>query len=784
MMPVTYTVAVRTLCEFTARQGDLDLRFAPAPTAQQGIDGHRSVAARRGPSFQSEMALAGEYRHLRVRGRADGYDPLCQRLEEFKTFKGDLGRQPANQRALHWAQARIYGWLLCRQLGIERLTLALVYIDVGTTSETVLMEQCTADGLRQHFEDACERFLDWADREVLHRAQRDEALTALRFPHAQFRAGQRTLAESVYRAARAGRCLMAQAPTGIGKTVGTVFPLLKACPGERIDKIFFLTAKGSGAGPATATLNALQPGPPEAGVRVVELTARDKACEHPDKACHGDSCPLARGFYDRLPAARLAAAQRGRLSREALREVGLAHGVCPYHLGQEMVRWCDVVVGDYNYFYDGSALLHSLTVANQWRVVVLVDEAHNLLDRARAMYSASLRQSMLRSVCAGAPAALRKPLQGLQRAWNRLAREQPVPYRVLEQPPAAFVRALQAATTALSEWFGEHPTPDDDALLHFHFDALAFARLLDQFGDHSLIDLSQDSGPPKSPRHGTESVLSLRNVVPAPFLAPRFAAARSTVLFSATLSPAQFYSDTLGLPATTAWADVQAPFSADQLRVRVVRGVSTRLADRAASLAPIARLIAAQYEARPGNYLAFFSSYDYLERALEAFSAHCPDTPRWAQCRGMGFAKREHFLARFAAHGRGVGFAVLGGQFAEGIDLPGERLIGAFIATLGLPQMNPANEAMSRRLQASFGRGHDYTYLYPGIRKVVQAAGRVIRTLDDRGSVHLIDDRFARPGVLKLLPEWWRVELDDRRTVGPAQEAVPITVHCPGASES
>ena len=395
MMPGTYTVAVRTLCEFTAKRGDLDLRFTPAPSAQQGIEGHQAVAARRGPGFQAELALAGEHRHLRVRGRADGYDPHSQRLEEFKTFKGELSRQPANHRGLHWAQARIYGWLLCRRLGLARLTIALVYVDIATTHETVLLQDCTADDLRTHFEAACERFLDWADREMAHRAQRDGALAALRFPCDGFRTGQRALAEAVYRAARAGRCLMAQAPTGIGKTLGTLFPVLKACPGERIDKIFFLTAKGSGASMAMQALQTLGTGRSGVGLRVIELAAREKACEHPDKACHGDSCPLARGFYDRLPAAREAAAAQGQLDRQALREIGLAHGVCPYYLGQEMVRWSDVVVGDYNYYYDSGGLLHALALANQWRVVVLVDEAHNLVERARSMYSASLHHACL-----------------------------------------------------------------------------------------------------------------------------------------------------------------------------------------------------------------------------------------------------------------------------------------------------------------------------------------------------------------------------------------------------
>jgi Rad3-related DNA helicase len=300
--------------------------------------------------------------------------------------------------------------------------------------------------------------------------------------------------------------------------------------------------------------------------------------------------------------------------------------------------------------------------------------------------------------------------------------------------------------------------------LQFHFDALRFTRLLDTFGTHSLFDVTLDPGA-GSGRRDVGSTLCVRNVWPAPFLEPRFAAARSTVLFSATLTPWRFYADTLGLPDDTAWLDVAAPFKAEQLSVHIARDVSTRWRHRGRSLAPIAQRIAAQFEATPGNYIAFFSSFDYLEKAVGEFSARHPSIPIWQQGRRMDEAEREAFLARFAADGRGVGFAVLGGSFAEGIDLAGTRLIGAFVATLGLPPLNPVNEALRRRLDVEFGAGYDYAYLFPGIRKVVQAAGRVIRTPSDRGVLHLIDDRFARPEVLRLFPAWWCIANPDREDV-------------------
>jgi Rad3-related DNA helicase len=508
---------------------------------------------------------------------------------------------------------------------------------------------------------------------------------------------------------------------------------------------------------ALETLRHNAPGMP---LRVIELVAREKSCAHPDKVCHGESCPLAQGFYDRLPAARTAAVAAQTLSRESLREIALQHQVCPYYLGQEVARWCDVIVGDYNHFFDGNAMLHGLTQANAWRVAVLVDEAHNLIDRARAMYSATLGSGQLKAVRATAPLALKKPLDRLQRSWTRMVKGVVDPYTILDEPPKAFAAALQDATSAISEHLAESPAAVGGSLLQFYFDALNFSNLIDSFGTHSLFDVTLEPGISAGQRSAGSSVC-LRNVLPAPFLKDRFATARATVLFSATLTPWNFYTDTLGLPDDTAWLDVAAPFKAEQLSVVIARDISTRYRHRSRSLAPIARLIASQYQSALGNYIALFSSFDYLEQAAAEFCALHPQIPTWQQSRRMAETERAAFLAQFVVDGRGVGFAVLGGSFAEGIDLTGTRLIGAFIATLGLPQFNPVNEEFRRRLDAAFGTGHDFTYLFPGIRKVVQAAGRVIRTLSDRGVVHLIDDRFARPEVLRLLPAWWRIETHD-----------------------
>ena len=817
----TYTVSVRALCDFTAKHGDLDLRFTPAPSAQEGIAGHALVAARRGAGYQAEVSLQADYKALHVRGRADGYDPRANQLEEIKTYRGDLHRMADNKKALHWAQLKIYGHMLCGEKGLTDIQLALVYFDIASADETPLVEGFSAAVLKDYFERQCELFLAWAQRELAHRTARDAALTTLAFPHPKLRPGQRDLAEAVYKTASNGRCLLAQATTGIGKTIGTLYPLLKAVPGQRLDKLFFLAAKTPGRKLALDALDLITGSVADLPLRVLELVAKEKSCEHPGHACHGDSCPLAKGFYDRLPQARIAAltpavtpavtavvtdavtgagadSRAAALNKAALRAVALAHQVCPYYLSQEMACWADVVVGDYNYYFDGSALLYANTVNRQWRVGVLVDEAHNLIERGRGMYSAVLSQTYLQAVHSVAPKAMRGVLDKLNRAFADVHRTQAVGFLVVEELPGDFLKALQAAITAITDFLVANPTRVDAELQAFYFEALHFARMADSFGPHSMFDITLNTVGKTAGlvQLGADcATLNIRNIVPAPFLNPRFVAAHCVALFSATLSPPQFYKDTLGLPGSSAWIDVASPFSANQLEVNAVQHVSTRYSHREQSLPTIAELMARQFNKKPGNYLAFTSSYDYLQKLHRFFEQHHPHVTTWAQTRQMDEPRREQFLNRFTPESCGIGFAVLGGAFAEGIDLPGSRLIGAFVATLGLPQVNLVNEQIKTRLAAYFqqqniaseatsesanetaheatecpaesaaDKAYNYTYLYPGLQKVVQAAGRVIRTEQDVGVVYLMDDRFTLPQVQRLLPSWWRVQMLSKTAV-------------------
>lgn len=756
---MNYTVSVKALCSFTAKRGDLDTRFTPAPSAMEGIQGHRIVATRRGGGYQTEVSLQSEQGMLMVRGRADGYDPRVPRIDECKTYRGDFERLPKNRLTLHWAQVQTYGAQLCRREGLAEVELALVYFDIDEQTEQVLTERFCAPQLEALFVERCGRFAQWANNELQRRTDRNVSLAQLVFPY-EFHGGQRQLANAVYRAAAHAECLLAQAPTGVGKTLGTMFPMLKAMGEGKVDKVFYLTAKGTGRGLAMDGVRQLQRG--GAAVRALDLVAREKACVYPGRECHGESCPLARGFYDRLDGARKAASACQVLDQAAVREIALCHQICPYYLSQEMVRWCDVVVADYNHYFDHGGLLHAMTLEEDWKVGLLIDEAHNLIERGRDMYSSDLSLAACRAALAVAPKALRQVLGTVERGLISSIDRQEVLYAAYDEVPKDLVRGLKNAVAAVGEYAVHRPDALAHGLQEFYFEAVRFCRLAEGFAEHSLFDLQRDAS-------GEEASLGIQSVIPGSYLQRKFNDAHCSILFSATLSPAIFYRDVLGLSKDTVFLDAPSPFRSDQLEVQVASHISTRYRQRTATLTAIVELVETQYRRAPGKYLFFASSFEYLAQVWALFTLRNRHVRCWSQQRIMTEVARAQFISEFDAPEPGIGFAVLGGAFAEGIDLVGDRLIGAFIATLGMPQANSLNNAMAERMELAFGEGFNYVYLYPGIRKVVQAAGRVIRSTSDTGSVHLIDARYSEEEIVALLPSWWSVTVDTIESSGSGE---------------
>ncbi len=757
-------MAVKTLCEFAARTGSLEFRYTPAPSAEEGINGHITVQQRRPDPYVSEYLLKGECAGLAITGRVDGYfaRPDKAYLEEIKTHRGNINRIGAGRRSLHWAQLKVYGALLCERDHRESIDLKLTYFEVRSEHEVHDTRTYTREELADYLHTLCSRYRSWAESELEHRSQRDDALQQLTFPYENFRAGQRSLSENVYKAARCESHLLLQAPTGIGKTVGVLFPALKAMPSADLDRLFFLTSRNTGRRlglDGTRTL--LDRQSISVPLRVLELASREASCDYRENACHGDSCPLARGFFDRLPSARQEAIEVSFLDHEALRVIARKHGICRYFLGQEMARWSDVVVGDVNYYFDQFALLNSLTVQNEWRVMPVIDEAHNLIERARGMYSIELSEAEMLYTIRKVPAPLLAPLSALEAAWSSLISQHFVEHGewqehhhfYLHEVPEDLNAALYGLISAITDYLTDQPAAAD--VQHVLFTALGFLRLAERFADHSLCTLAFEVSPDtKCPRQGSGR-LRIDNLIPADHLLQRFKDAVTSVLFSATLSPPDYHRDLLGLPHETVFSNIDSPFLREQIDLRLVTNIGTRQQQRQKSLAPISARIAMQTNRTPGNYLVYVSSFEYLNALYQQLKTSNEDLRLLRQRPGMSPLEREQFIAELSDNRPSIGFAVLGGVFGEGIDLPGEKLIGVFIATLGLPPHDDLHEILRERLDKRYGQGYDYTYLYPGLQKVIQAAGRLIRSPDDTGIIELIDDRFNRHDVLALLPEWW-----------------------------
>lgn len=750
-------VAVKTLVEFAAKSGSLDRRFTPSPSGQEGIEGHQRLTAKRASNYQTEVSLSIRYGDITFRGRADGYAPSDHCIEEIKTFYGAPERIPENHQQLHWAQAKCYGWMYCEAQGCDKINIALIYFNLTNDEEYRQEETWSAAALKEYGEALAEKYCQWQAQINQRLAQLTPWIEQLQFPYGTMHSSQRMMAEAVYKAAATGRVVLAEAPTGTGKTLAGLFPAIKSMTRTAVDKIFYLTAKTTGKQLALENIQLIASDKTGATIplRTLELTAQEKSCLEPDKKCMGDSCRYAFDFYTKLAQARQAAYAISILDKQALVALAYEFEVCPFYLSMEMSRWVDIVVADVNYYFDGTPLLLGLTHEFDWKPYLLIDESHNLIDRARGMYSAELNRGDLLASKKSAPVTIKKSLGKINTLWLSLLKtlpDNPDQFALLPVLPEKMGIALIDFTNSYIEFLQKNPEhPVQDTIVQeFFFAALSYQKVIGVFDEDFCVDMQAI---------GTkEEVLTLRNLIPATPLAARLGFAHCACYFSATLHPAHYYQSLLGLPENTVHIKVPSPFTAEQLHISIARSLSTRYKDRSSAVEPICEIIATQIHAAPGNALVFFSSYEFLQKVETVLRTRfSSNTQLLVQSRRMSEEDRQEFIAQFNQHNDLLGLAVLGGAFSEGIDLPGDALKGVFIATLGLPQVNPVNEHLRSVMQHKFAQGYDFTYTYPGIQKVIQAAGRVIRTPSDQGYLWLLDKRFQQPEIRSLLPDWWSI---------------------------
>lgn len=804
-------LAVRQLVEFILRSGDIDSRFTGFERANEGARIHRRLQKQGGDGYAAEVFLSGsrtvEGITFTVEGRADGIltgKDGSVLIDEIKTTTLPSAEIREDLSPCHWAQGMVYGALYAQQQGLEEMDIRLTYFQMDEERILRFVRHFSQAELEQALLELLRQYAPWAARQLDWQARRDASCGQLAFPYPAYRPGQRALAGEIYRACRTGReegrkggsRLFCQAPTGTGKTMSALFPALRAMGEGHGQKIFYLTARTTAQTAAQQALAQLRQASPSLALRSLTLAAKDKAClcKGPEgrPVCLPEVCPYARGYYDRVKEALDGLLDTGSLDRETLAQAGRRYQVCPFELGLDLSEWCDVVIGDYNYLFDPTVHLRRFfDAAGDW--LFLIDEAHNLPDRARAMYSARFCKSSLTE----AKRALGPGRSGLKTALGRAdkvflaARREadalaprrksapsPAPDAPVQtvlfaeeaasaaepllpgeplyaqdgvlffsQLPAGLLKPLHHLVSPLQDWLEEHPEAEaHPQLLELLFGVQDILRAAERFDQHFVAQLTV---------LGSELALDLLCLDPAPFVDASLGCGRASALFSATFSPPGYYREVLGCPEARAVA-LPSPFPPENLGLYCLP-ISTRYRDREASIRPVSDALAAMTQGREGNYLAFFPSYAYLRQVYEDFAARYPQIPTLVQESGLDEAGREAFLARFTPQPGAalLGFGVLGGIFSEGVDLAGERLIGCAVVGVGLPQVSPRQEMLRRYYDQTAAAGFDYAYRCPGMNKVLQAAGRVIRTPEDRGVVVLIDDRFTQADYRRLLPPHW-----------------------------
>jgi DNA excision repair protein ERCC-2 len=751
------TIAVTDLVRFCHRSGDIDHRFTPSPTGEQGVAGHQRLYSRRPPSYRNEYAV--ELCHiesdlqLTLRGRADGYDPQQALVEEIKTCRVHPASIPEAVTQLHMAQGRLYAAIIAAQEDVAALEVRLTWFNIDSDEEHSHTEACTRAELAAFLAATLAQFSSWLRVLAQIKRARDLSLATLPFPYGEFRRGQRELAELTYKCIDQGGQLLLEAPTGIGKTAAVLFPALKALATNKHDAVVFVTSKTVGRRAAEDTLHRFS----EAGYRgtALSLTARDKICLSPGRACHGDDCPYARNYYDKLPDALQAAIRAPALRRRDIESLARDFEVCPYQLALDLLPWVDVVIADQHYVYSLTATLDSLMAADTRRWSVLLDEAHNLPGRARGMYSARLTKAGLMAARAVADPVLAKCLARINRLLLSLLKErwQEAEFDSRELLPDDLMRVLRDFTGATSEQLVQEPAFGQRApeLMDFFFDVLQFLRVAEQWGDDYRLELRRGGGR-------QSLVVTLNCLDPARLLAERQRRSHCVTAFSATLSPLAWTRSSLGLEEEAVCTRVTSPFAQEQLQVYLASGVDTRYRQRDASLPDLVRLLRQWLQQEPGNCIIYFPSYRYMQdclRALPAPDLGALERTLWVQQQEQDDSAREQLLQLLAQNRDVVAFCILGGVFGEGIDLPGEQLCSVVVVGVGMPQVNRDTRQLQTWYQQRYGAGFEYAFLYPGMQKVDQALGRVVRRMEDRGRALLIDPRYRERQYRDLLPPWW-----------------------------
>lgn len=781
-------VSVRNLVEFILRSGDIDNRRTVMSdnAMAEGSRIHRMIQRRMGADYHAEVVLRYAFEEEKctiiVEGRADGIiidskDETNVTVDEIKGTYRDLWKMK-EPVGVHLSQAKCYAFIYASQNNLEKIKVRMTYCQMDTEEIRYFEEEYTFSYLKEWFMEVLLLYKKWADFQSEWRELRQTSIKNTEFPFT-YREGQKDLVTYVYRTIYHKKKLFIEAPTGVGKTISTIFPSVKAVGEGMGDKIFYLTAKTITRTVAEEAFSILR----KQGLKfkTVILTAKEKICFMEEAKCNPEYCPYAKGHYDRINDAMFdLLVNEDSFSREKIEEYAMKHQVCPFEMCLDMSLYSDAVIGDYNYVFDPHVYLRRFFGEGvQGDYLFLIDEAHNLVDRGREMYSAVLVKedflALKKTVKLHAP-KMEKQLEKCNKELLALKRECEN-YKIVELI-APFVMALNRLVSTIEQFLEEHEesSPLKDDILEFYFQVTHFLDIYERMDENYVAYTENESDG--------SFILKLFCMNPKVNLAECMARARSSILFSATFLPIQYYKNLLGGTAEDYEAYAKSVFDEQKKALFIGSDVTSKYTRRSElEYRNIAAYIHEIVRNRQGNYMVFLPSHAFLNAVYDAYMNYFCDesqTECILQDDYMNEKEREEFLNRFREGGGNsgeneafeleniiqmdieyeeektlIGFCVMGGIFSEGIDLKNDSLIGAIIVGTGLPQVCNEREILKEFFQSMGENGFNYAYRYPGMNKVLQAAGRVIRTAEDVGIVALLDERFLEPAYQKMFPREW-----------------------------
>ena len=753
-------ISVRNLVEFILRNGDL-VSGSSASDKEAMLKGsrlHRKIQKQMGSHYQPEVSLKKDTEYddliLRVEGRADGIfsqdDRFC--IDEIKgVYKNlELMEEPV---PVHRAQALCYAWIYLDEHELEEIDVQMTYAHLDTEVIKRFRETLTRAELKQWYEELTDSYHRWLAYQIEWRKKRNESMENLEFPFA-YRKGQREMVSGIYHAISKKEQIFIQAPTGVGKTMSAVFPAVRAIGQGMAETVFYLTARTITRTVAQDAFEILR----DRGLlfKVVTITAKEKLCFCDKPECDPEKCPYAKGHYDRINDAvyELWTTEQS-FDRETLLRHAQKRQVCPFEMSLDLAIWMDGVICDYNYVFDPNVCLKRFFGENvSGNYLFLIDEAHNLVDRGREMYSAS--------ICLDDVIETRKSVKPYsQKLWKKLGKvkkqmeelKQNCSEWKVQENAGVLPVSLLSVQGELDQLLEEPPSQElVDGILDFYFEVRDFLNISELVDDNYVVYTA----------FGEDGRFyeKLFCVNPAENLQKCLDKGNSTVFFSATLLPLQYYRKMLSTRSENFGMYVESPFEQSKRLLMICRDVSSKYTRRGyEEYHKIAEYIARMSWQKKGNYMVFFPSYRLMEDVYQVYQDEF--SVSWVRCisqhASMTELEREEFLNEFTEESEEtlVGFCVMGGIFSEGIDLIGDRLIGTAVVGTGLPQMSCEREILKDYYDEKGEQGFDYAYRYPGMNKVLQAAGRVIRTKEDTGTILLLDERFLNRDYRNLFPGEW-----------------------------